>query len=347
MAKRKAGDEIGDTNKSLRLTRKNLARLNSLNGDNNGDNDNSNSGYPESENDSDTMNNLSTTTSGFEARAYENGILSPNSSQPAQDLDTIRHYLAKRRSSTQPSERTHQQYCRKISRSFNESTASYDIQSKIMKEYDDPHYDRFNNRAITRILEEDFNKGLSNPIPDRIEGLHTSTLPSYIHNHALHDDDHSLALCHFATEFKRTDGNIHQATYQAAYDGATLVHARGQALAKAKVDAARVQGLGAVIDKAAKETAVITCATDGKVAQVFAHHFRDGEYHQNLVARESLLDYPNRGREMIRNAQDYTRSKSYELAALLVAGAKGEEEDEGEQKEDKEGAGGWGQFWPF
>lgn len=110
-----------------------------------------------------------------------------------------------------------------------------------------------------------------------------------------------------------------------------------------KVDAASVHGPGAVVDKAAKETAVITRVTDGKVAEVFAHYFRDGEHHQNLVAHESLLNYPNRGRELIRNAQDYARDSSYELAALLVAGAEGEEE----QKEEKEGAEGWERFWPF
>ncbi|KAK0725659.1 hypothetical protein B0H67DRAFT_571091 [Lasiosphaeris hirsuta] len=334
MANRRAGDDGGkDTNKPMRLTRKNLALFNSLNGDNNsGDDDNNNnnnnnSGYPESENDSDsdTMNNLSTTTSGFEARAYENGILSPNSSKPAQDLDNIRHHLTRRRSSTQPSENTQQKYYRDISASFNESTASYDIHSKIMKEYDDPRYGRLNNRAITRIRKEGFNNGLSNPNPDRIEGFKTSTLPNHTHNHALHDG-HSLALCHFAAELKRIDGNLHQAGYQAAYDGATLVHARDKALAQAKVDAASAHGLGAVVDKVAKETAVVTCATDGKVAEVFAHHFQNGEYHQNLVARESLLDYPNKGRELIRNAQDFARAKPYELLALLGIESKEEAE---------------------
>jgi hypothetical protein len=44
------------------------------------------------------------------------------------------------------------------------------------------------------------------------------------------------------------------------------------------------------------------------------------------VARESLLD-SNRGRELIRNTQDYARSKSYEMANLLGAGLEEEEEE--------------------
>ncbi|KAK3363672.1 hypothetical protein B0T25DRAFT_52416 [Lasiosphaeria hispida] len=47
--------------------------------------------------------------------------------------------------------------------------------------------------------------------------------------------------------------------------------------------------------------------------------------------RESLLSYPNRGRELTRNTQDYAWGKSYELAALLGADLK----EEKEQKEEK------------
>ena len=62
------------------------------------------------------------------------------------------------------------------------------------------------------------------------------------------------------------------------------------------------------------------------MAEVFSHRFQNGQYYQNLVARESLLDYPNRGRELIRNTQDYARSKSYELAGLLGADLEEDEE---------------------
>ncbi|KAK0716283.1 hypothetical protein B0H67DRAFT_445682, partial [Lasiosphaeris hirsuta] len=186
------------------------------------------------ESDSDMVNKkgtLSTTTSGFEARAYENGILDPTASRPAQDLDIIRHHLTRRRSSTQPSEHTHQQYCRDISDSFNEATASQDIQSDLMKKYNDLNYGKLNQRAITGTPKQVFNKVLSNPHPDRLDGFKTKALPSHMHSHALHTGRNSLSLCHFAAEFKRIGGNLHQAAYQAAYDGATSVYARDQALA--------------------------------------------------------------------------------------------------------------------
>jgi len=347
--KRKAG--IGDIKKPLKLTRKNLALFNSLNGDNNSNNDEKNSGYPESESDSaDTMKKTSATSSGFQQQTYENGILGPAASKLPQDFNTIQHHLTQRRSSTQPSECTHRQYCFNVSKSYNENRVSTLIQSKIMKEYNDLNYNTMADRAINRIPEQDFNHNLSNPRPDLLNGLDTDALPDSLHNHALHNGENSLSLCHFATEFKRINGNLHQATYQAAYDGATLVYARDQALAKAAAAALRNSN---DIEKATKETAVFTCATDGKTAEVFAHHFQNGEYHQNLVARESLLSYPNRGREVIRNTQDYARSKSYQLAALLGANLKEEEwkEEEEEEKkgkeEKREGVKGWGRFWPF
>ncbi|KAK3352757.1 hypothetical protein B0T25DRAFT_454123 [Lasiosphaeria hispida] len=325
----------GNVDNPLPLTRKNLALLNSLNGNSSSI---KNSAYFEN----DTMKPISTTASGFEQQAYENGILDPTASKPPHDVGTVQHHLTKRRSSTQPSERTHEQYCQRVFRSFNEAEASHLIQSKIMIDYEDSsmHYGRSTSRAITQIPQQDFNMGLSNPLPDILEGLITETLPSSMHGHSLHSlpgnsrppsrsldsngrpSSSSLALCHFATELKRKDGNLRQAVSQAAYDGATLVYARDQALAQATA------GTSAAVDKVAGETAVLTCVTDGKVAEVFAHHFQNGVYHQNLVASESLLSYPNRGRELIRNAQDYARRKAYEMAALLGANLKEEEEEE-------------------
>jgi len=339
MAKPKADDDVF-ISPPLRLTRKNLARLNTLNGDvKHSDNDND-SAYL-FEDDSDTMT-TSTTASDFERQAYENGILDPVASHPPpQDLGTIQHHLTQRRTSTQPSEHAHQRYCKGISKSYNEAGVSSLVQSKIMKDYSesDGNYGRAHCRAITRIPSQDFNHGLSNPLPDILEGLDTEVLPDgLLDNHALHTKD-SLSFCHFATEFKRTDRNLHQATYQAAYDGgAVLVNARDRALAQAATFSGNNRG---TLEKAVAETAVFTCATDGKVAEVFSHRFQNGQYYQNLVARESLLDYPNRGRELIRNTQDYARSKSYELAGLL--GADLEEDEVVVVVEAKV----WGSFWPF
>jgi len=326
----------GDVPEIKPLTRKNLTRLNALNGTAEDNNTEIDSAYHfDGDSDDDTMKNISTTDSDFEQRALENGILDPTASHPpAPNLNTIEHRFAQRRTSTQPSKHAHQAYCIGISESYNEAGAALLIQSKIMRDYNesDFNYGKQCNRAITQIPSQDFNHGLSNPEPDVLEGLRTRVLPDYLHDdHVLHNKKNSLSFCHFAAEFKRTDGNLHQATVQAAYDGAVLVNARDRALSQARADVLLLHGTAAaVLDKAAEEAAVFTCVTDGTVAEVYTHYSEGGQYYQNLVARESLLSYPNRGRELIRNTQDYARSKSYELANLLGADLKEDEEEEEE-----------------
>ncbi|KAK3352780.1 hypothetical protein B0T25DRAFT_441946, partial [Lasiosphaeria hispida] len=300
------------TGQPLPLTRKNLARLNTLNGDSKRKED---SAYFESE----TMP-ISTTASEFQQQAYENGILDPTASRPPHDLDALRRHLTKRRRSIPPSGLAHQQFCEEISYSYNEAEASDIMRTEIMVNYRhlDQRYSRSISRTITQIPQRDFNRNLSPPQPDLMEGLKASFLSPGLRTYALHSD-RSLALCHFATEFKRTDGNLAQAVYQAAYDGAVLVYARNHALAGARAKALEgtrdhaAAALVAAIDRAAGETAVLTCATDGTIVEVFAHYFERGKYHQCRVANESLLAYPNRGRELLRNAQDYARRKSHEL----------------------------------
>lgn len=303
------------------LTRKNLARLNALNGTEDSTKDDSkHSAYLFDDTDTnDTMKHTSTTDSSFEKRAYGNGFWEVPSTQ---DVSTARTRFAQHRTSPQPSEQAHQRYRNDISESYNEAAVSYLVQSDIMRDYRyDCNYGRHLNRAITEIPTQDFNDGLSNAEPDVLEGLKTRVLPEHLHDNALHKKN-SLSFCHFAAEFKRTDGNLHQARLQAAYDGAILVNARERALERARADPSADI---AALDKAANEVAVSTCVTDGKVAEVYAHYY-DGEYHQDMVGCESLLD-SSRGRELIRNTQDYARGKSYELANLLGADLEEEEEN--------------------
>ena len=289
----------------LPLTQKNLARLDAFYGISKRK---KHSSYFESS----TMT-ISTTTTGFQQQAYENGILDPSDSTPPHDLGALQHHLTQRRGSIQPSAEEHQKYRSRISRCHNEAAVTELLALKILIDLDDECYGKSVRQAVTQIPQEDFNYNLSSPEPDRLEGLWADILPRRLSHHALHAIS-SLALCHLAVELKRTNGNLAQATYQAAYDGAILVHARNRALAQAAASYG-----GKAWEQATCETAVLTCVTDGKVVELFAHHFRDGAYHQCRVASDSLLAYPNRGRELIRNAQDYARSKSYELAALLGA----------------------------
>ncbi|KAK3352473.1 hypothetical protein B0T25DRAFT_606326 [Lasiosphaeria hispida] len=319
----------------LPLTRQNLELLNSLNGDTMRSDDPSLIGP------SDSNLGISTTSSGFAVQARENGILYEDESGPPYDVDTIHYHLEQHRTSTQPSEHTHQRYCQAISRSHNEAAVATKMdQMGILKVYDNDHYDCAPNRIITGIPEEvDFRKGLSNPVPDRIEGLYVNQeLPSALCNRSLHRDERgALTSCHFALEHKRTDGDLGLAKLQAAYYGATMVYARNQALDQAKQDAAHQQGVGAVVDKVAGETGVLTCTTDGQEAHVFAHYCDDqGQYHQHRVASESLLEYPNRGRQLIRNAQDFARNKAFEVAAVLgIAEGKTWLDEEEKEKEEK------------
>jgi hypothetical protein len=297
--------------KPLPLTRKNLALLNTLNGDSKRK---KHSSYFES----DTMT-ISTTASGFAEKAYENGILDPPDSTEPTDLDTLRHRLTQRRNNIQPLP-AHQRYCEFIFSSANKAKVSALVQKRIMIDYEDvsPQYRRAINQTITQTPRQDFNDNLLDPRPGLLELLFTSVLPYRLHYHALHKVD-SLALCHFAAEFKRRwDKNMHPVVYQAAYDGAVLVFARNRALAQARAGAPDGATLAAV-DRAAGETAVLTCATDGKEFNVFAHHYQDGAYYQNLVVSGHLRIYRDRGRELIRNAQEYAWCKSYELARLLGA----------------------------
>jgi hypothetical protein len=148
------------------LTRKNLARLNALNGTTE-DNDIDSAYLFDGDSDDNTTKKISTTDSNFEQRAYENGILGPHSSRPPQGLDTIRHGLTRRRTSTQPSEHAHQVYCTRISESYNEAGAALLVHSQIMRDYNesDLNYGKCCSRAITEIPSQDFNKGLPDPFP--------------------------------------------------------------------------------------------------------------------------------------------------------------------------------------
>ncbi|KAK3346857.1 hypothetical protein B0T25DRAFT_613480 [Lasiosphaeria hispida] len=91
MAKRSSGDggDVMDTKEPLRLTRKNLALLNSLSGDNNNGNSDNRSCFESN----DTMT-TSTTSSKFQQKAYENGILDPTASKPPRTLRSFNTTLA-------------------------------------------------------------------------------------------------------------------------------------------------------------------------------------------------------------------------------------------------------------
>jgi len=141
----------------------------------------------------------------------------------------------------------------------------------------DRNYGRAHGRAVTRNPSQDYSSGLSNPPSDVLEGPKTKALPSHLHDYSLHTKV-SLSFSHFAAEFKRTDGNPHQAICQAAYDGAVLVNTWDRPLARTRANV--LDGAAtAALNRAAAETAVFTCTTDGKAAEVYSHHAQNGQYH--------------------------------------------------------------------
>ena len=127
------------------LTRKNLALLNTLNGDSKRK---KHSNYFES----DTVT-ISTTTSGFAEKAYKNSILDPPDSTEPTDLDTLRHRLTQRRNSIQPPLPAHQRYCEFISSSANEAKVSALVQKRIM--IDDEDLSLQHRRAINQTITPD------------------------------------------------------------------------------------------------------------------------------------------------------------------------------------------------
>lgn len=119
------------------------------------------------------------------------------------------------------------------------------VQGNIVKSYDDVHYDCADNRIVTGILEQvDFNDGLSNPAPGRIEDLYVDDVfPPALRSQALHrGEEGSLTSCHFALKFGRA-GDLRLAKLQSAYDLVTMFYARNQAFIQAEQGGASQQGL--------------------------------------------------------------------------------------------------------
>jgi hypothetical protein len=74
-------------------------------------------------------------------------------SAPPRSLDPIRHRLARRRTSIQPSERAHQGFYKEMSNPYNEAGIAAVMMFEIMGDCgrDDRNYGRHLRRAITEI----------------------------------------------------------------------------------------------------------------------------------------------------------------------------------------------------
>ncbi|KAK3335509.1 hypothetical protein B0T19DRAFT_406656 [Cercophora scortea] len=298
------------TSEPARLTRKNLALFNKM------VNPKKTSTHRDSD-DMPTTKSLSSTSSGFCMRVYENGILNPFNSKPPTNLQEIYTRLARRRATASPPKSDYRSYTNNVGKAGNEATIVVETSEKLLKKYnDDDGYNRAYNRPFTGLPKDaGFNNGLSAPQPDFVEGLgmheyRPFPVEKHISGAVLYKDDcHSVTLPHIAGEWKGPDGRMADATLQSSYDGAALVYARNQARKySGKSDPAGYAH-------------VTTFTTNGAQLNFYAHYAapsEDGalEYHQYRVKTINLTgsyqEYKE-GRKYLRNEQDHAREQSYEL----------------------------------
>ncbi|KAF3061174.1 hypothetical protein GL218_03755 [Daldinia childiae] len=261
-----------------------------------------------------------TQASGFAIQAYNNGILDPLSSNPPTNIEDIRTRYAQSRGTASPIKSMYEDYVDTVGRARNEATMVFEVGWQLLKNYPREGYNRVFNQAFTGFPKDaGFNSGLSAPQPDFIEGLE---MPEYrpfpVDEHVkgavlYKGDPCSLTLPHIAGEWKGREKDMEEARLQSAYDEATLVYARNEAL------------------KLVGEPNLPSCAeattftTDGTTLNLFAHYAtpsEDGtlEYHQYPIKSTSLIDSHQGlkdGRIGLRNEQDYARKQSYAVRDQL------------------------------
>ncbi|KAJ8129270.1 hypothetical protein O1611_g4361 [Lasiodiplodia mahajangana] len=205
-----------------------------------------------------------------------------------------------------------------VSTAMNKATLQCELVSKLLK----PH----GTREFTRVLDQEctafpsnvgFNDGLRVLKPDFIEGLVVDEfdpfpVDEYIEGAVMHEAEYPVTLPHLAGEWKTTGGSLDDARIQTAYDGASLVYARNQALAYLRQE------------KLSNDAEVITFATNGSALALYAHYASEGEdgtvkYHQYIIGETFLNSYTDfkSGRKQLRNAQEYAKEQCYLLRDQL------------------------------
>ncbi|CAK7235709.1 hypothetical protein SCUCBS95973_009359 [Sporothrix curviconia] len=271
-------------------------------------------------------------------RAYRNGILDPQRSQPPANLEDLRQRFGAARDSASSPESTYDFYTDTANSAVNEATMVYEVGVALLQGRKTKGYRRAMNQAFTAFPKDvGFNNGLSAPQPDFVEGLDIQEYePFLVEEEApsgvlYKDNPHSITLAHLAGEWKGAGKDMERARLQSAYDGAALVYARNQALAvTGKPDSPG-------------HAAVTTFTTDGSHLYSYAHYATGGaalmgygegqaedegeehdadavRYHQYLVQKTNLVDSHaefKKGRRLVRNQQDYAKEQSYELKDCL------------------------------
>ncbi|KAI0543289.1 hypothetical protein F4679DRAFT_577735 [Xylaria curta] len=271
-----------------------------------------------------SIKTTSTTSAGFLLRAAKNGILLPAKSKRPENFDEIQKILDQSRESPSP-ESEYKHYCNRVEHAINETTMVYETARRLIQDYipedgNDEGYERMLNQAFTGFPKNvGFNNGLSPPQPDLVEGFRVNEFFPFPVDEEVNggilvkDDLYSVALPHWAGEWKGRGKNMEDARFQSAYDGAALVYSRNSAL----------EYLGT--PDPLGHAKIITFTTDGNHINFFAHYSAPSEdgilqYHQYLIATRDLKfshQGHNQGRRELRNIQDYARRESRALKDQL------------------------------
>ncbi len=237
LRKRQIGSDTDDEHqpKRARLTRKNLAFFNKITKKG----ANKASARPDStaESSATQAKTISATSSGFEVQATKNGILLSSNSKPPGNVQDLVDRLNRSRQTASPTESVYEDYVDTVTKVANEATTSHET-VPLLKGYRDRGYSRAWNQAFTAYPKNvGFNNGLLAPQPDFVQGFRQLDFEPFPVGEELdsavlfNDDQNSLALPHFAGEWKGPGNDMDHAALQSAYDGAALVHSRNEALA--------------------------------------------------------------------------------------------------------------------
>ncbi|KAI1126900.1 hypothetical protein F5Y10DRAFT_278439 [Nemania abortiva] len=258
-----------------------------------------------------TSTKTSTSWPSFARKARKNGILHPIESEPPANLEVLRERYAQSRRSPSPTPSEFECYRETVSMAMNESTIQWEIGSELLKKHRSSGFIRALDQQCTAFPKNvGFNNGLRTLKPDFIEGLVVHQfdpfpVDEHIEGAVFQNKEFPITLPHLAGEWKASGRNLDNARIQTAYDGASLVYARNQALAY----------LGET--ELSSDAAITTFVTDGSTLKLYAHYASQGtddtvEYHQclvNSIHMESYTGFKD-GRKELRNAQEYAKEQS-------------------------------------
>ena len=245
--------------------------------------------------------------------ARKNGVLLHDGDCQPKNIKNIVSILNQPRDSPGPGQQEFRKYDGDIKRATNEKEIGYTILS-LLKRYGDNDYASQLDRQLVNFPKAvGLNDGLSPPKPDFSEGYVEDVInphllsPQIVGAIVPTQGESSIALSHFVGEFKKLGGDIVLGSRQAAYDAASLVYSRGQAL------------LALEKENDGEEAYVASFVCDGERLQLSVHFVRKAvatakiSYHQYIVFDGNIrLDLQNflNGRRRLLNLRDWAKDNA-------------------------------------